>query len=43
MATDLRIHLTTVHADQYDMKSAVQAVKIHLMTDQAKQTEIDME
>lgn len=28
---ELRAHLTAAHADKYDSKSAVEAVKMHLM------------
>ncbi|CAB3221287.1 unnamed protein product [Arctia plantaginis] len=35
-ATELRVHLTTAHAHKYDAKSAVQAVKVHLMVNDKK-------
>lgn len=33
MAADLRSHLAEVHGDKYDTKTAIEAVKRHLMKD----------
>ncbi|XP_075992880.1 uncharacterized protein LOC142987826 [Anticarsia gemmatalis] len=37
-ATDLRVHLRSAHPHKYDTKSAVQAVKVHLMVDPKTET-----